>query len=93
MELSTFRTGIAFGHHQNTTDVVEWHTAVTFMSNNNSLTTAVVVTTDYIKLPVNGSLCRITSLEVYRGRRHINMIGHDGFFLSDEGVCMVVCLH
>ena len=89
MELSTFRAGIAFGHHQNSTDVVEWHTAVTFMSNNNSLTTAVVVTTDYIKQPVNGSLCRITSLQVYRGRRHIAMISHDGFFLSDEGIFRV----
>ena len=99
MELSTFRVRIKFDH-QNSTDV-ERHTAVTSTSNN-SLTTAVVVATNNIKQPVNGSLCRITSLQVYRGRRHITMISHDGFFLSDEGIfrvynyitfCMAVCLH
>ena len=100
MELSTFRLAITFDHYQNGTDVE--HTAVTSMTNN-SLTAAIVVATNYIKQPVNSSLCQITSLEVYRGRRNITRISHDGFFLSDEGIfkvfttvtlyaCMIVCL-
>ena len=85
MELSAFRVAITLGHHQNSTDDVEWQTAVTFMSDN-SATTAVVVATNR---PVNDSLCQITSLEVYRGRRHITRIDHDGFFLSYEGIFRV----
>ena len=86
MELSTFRVVITFGHHQNSTDDVERQTAVTFMSDNQSVTTAVVVATNQ---PANGSLCQIVSLEVYRGRRNITRIDHDGFFLSDEGMFRV----
>ena len=87
MELSTFRVAITDGRHdhQNSTDDIEWQTAVTFMSDN-SVTTAVVVATNQ---PVNGSLYQITSLEVYRGRRNITRIDHDGFFLSDEGIFRV----
>ena len=56
---------------------------------NDLLTKAIVVTTNNISQSVNGSLCQLTSLEVYRGRRHITEISHDGFFLSDEGIFMV----
>ena len=33
----------------------------------------------------NGSLYRITSLEVYRGNEQVITISHDGFFLTDSG--------
>ena len=33
---------------------------------------------------VNGSLCRITSLEVYRGRQQIIEIIHNGLSLIDD---------
>lgn len=89
MEWSTFRVALTFGHYPNGTDVER--TAVTSMSDNISLTTAaVVVVTDNISQPVNGSLCQITSLEVYRGRRNITKINHDGFFFSNEGTFTVV---
>ena len=88
MERSTFRVALRFGRFQNSTDV-EWNTADTLMSDN-SITTAIIVALYSINQPVNGSLCQITSLEVYRGRRHINRISHDGFFLSNEGIIRVI---
>lgn len=85
MERSTFRVALTINH---TTDIER--TAVTSMSDNTSLTTAIVVATDNISQPVNGSLCQVTSLEVYRGRKNITKISHDGFFFSNEGNFMVV---
>ena len=38
---------------------------------------------------VNGSVCHIASLEVYRGKRLITMIRHNGFSLSDRGTIEV----
>ena len=38
---------------------------------------------------VNGSLCQIASLEVYRGRDQINEISHDGLSLSENGMVKV----
>ena len=38
---------------------------------------------------VNGSLCQIASLEVYRGRDQIIEISHDGFSLSENGMVKV----
>lgn len=83
MEQSIFRIGLKFKNSIN-----DEHTTV-ISTSNNLLTTAIVVTTNNISQPVNGSLCQITSLEVYRGRRHVTEISHDGFFLSDEGIFMV----
>ena len=41
---------------------------------------------------VNGSLCQISSLEVYRGRDQAIEISHQGFSLSDNGTIEVYCL-
>jgi hypothetical protein len=38
---------------------------------------------------VNGSLCQITSLEVYRGRDQITEISHGGLSLSENGMVKV----
>ena len=38
---------------------------------------------------INGSLCQIASLEVYRGRDQITKISHDGFSLSEGGTVKV----
>ena len=35
---------------------------------------------------VVSSLCRIASLEVYRGRDHVTKIRHNGYSLSDGGI-------
>ena len=34
---------------------------------------------------VNGSVCQISSLEVYRGQQQAIEISHQGFSLSDNG--------
>ena len=77
---------VTLGHHQNSTEVEQIDT---FMSDN-SLTDAIIVTITYASQSVNGSLCQISSLEVYRGRKHITEISHDGFSLSNEGTFMVI---
>ena len=46
---------------------------------------------------VNGSLCNISSLEVYRGRDEVIKINHDGFSLSNNGnievaLCNCICM-
>ena len=38
---------------------------------------------------VNGSLCQIASLEVYRGRDQIIEISHNGLSLSENGMVKV----
>ena len=35
--------------------------------------------------PVNSSFCHISNLEVYRGRKQVIQISHDGFSLSING--------
>ena len=87
MERSTFRVALRFVRYQNSADV-EWNTADTLTSDK-SITTAIIVALNNINQSVNGSLCQITSLEVYRGRRHITEVGCDGFSLNDEGIFMV----
>ena len=39
--------------------------------------------------PVNNSFCRISSLEVYRGREQAIEISYDGFSLNDNGTINV----
>ena len=41
------------------------------------------------KKQVNNSVCRISSLEVYRGREQAIEIGHDGFSLGNSGTIEV----
>ena len=60
-------------------------------TSNTTFTTAVITTTDPMQQQVNSSFCHIASLEVYRGRRQITEISHDGFSLSERGTVQV-CL-
>ena len=39
--------------------------------------------------PINNSFCRISSLEVYRGREQAIKISHEGFSLNDNGTINV----
>ena len=39
--------------------------------------------------PVNGSLCAISNLEVYRGRDQVNEIESGGFSLNESGFIQV----
>ena len=94
MEPSTLRVALALGHHQTSTDSEVETIANTFTTTHNSLVTnAVIIAINNVSQSVNGSLCQITSLEVYRGRRHITQISHNGFFLSDEGALKVNQTH
>ena len=60
-------------------------------ASNTTFTTAVITTTDPMQQQVNSLVCHIASLEVYRGRRQITEISHDGFSLSETGT-VEVCL-
>ena len=50
--------------------------------------TALVVDKNTL-LPVNSSVCYISTLEVYRGREQAFKISHDGFTLSDNNTIEV----
>ena len=52
-------------------------------------TVATNVTIVYNHQPVNTSVCSISSLEVYRGRRQVTEIRYDGFSLTDRGIVQV----
>ena len=82
MEISIFRVALTLDHYQNGTEIEQ---ILTFTSNY-SLTNATIVN---INQPVNGSLCQITSLQVYRGKKHGTKISHCGFSLSNEGTLEV----
>ena len=56
---------------------------------NRGITAAAITTTDAMQQQVNSSLCHIASLEVYRGRRQITEISHDGFSLNERGTVQV----
>ena len=76
-EISIFRVALTLDHHQNGTEIEQ---ILTFTSNY-SLMNAIIVN---INQPTNGSLCQITSLEVYRVNKHGTKISHRGFSLSNE---------
>ena len=82
-ETSIFRVTLTLDRYQNGTEIEQ---IVTFTSNY-SLTNAIIV--NNINQPVNGSLCQITSLEVYRGKEHSTKVSHHGFSLSNEGTFQV----
>ena len=42
---------------------------------------------------VNGSICEISALEVYRGREQATNISHQGFSLTENGTFKVYRLH
>ena len=50
---------------------------------------AVIVDRD-TQQAVNGSLCHLTNLEVYRGREQAYDIRHDGFSLNSDGNIEVI---
>ena len=54
-----------------------------------SLTDAAVAIINSTHQFVNGSLCQIASLEVYRGRDQIIEISHDGLSLRENGMVKV----
>lgn len=87
MEPSTLRVAVTLGYHQNSTGI-KTIASVIVTADNSSITSPVILAINDSQ-PVNGSFCQITSLEVYRGRRHITEISHNGLFLSDEGVLEV----
>jgi hypothetical protein len=88
MEWFTFRVALMLGQNGNESE----QRAVTTFTSNYSLTNAVIVFTN-TNQPVNGSFCRITSLEVYRGSMHSTEISHRGFSLSSEGTLEVNQMH
>ena len=87
-EQSTVRVALTIGRNQRNRMDLKQILSATFTSNY-SLTNAVIVATNNSNQPVNGSLCQISNLEVYRETRHITAISHDGFSLNDEGFFMV----
>ena len=80
--------------YQNITEGEDLVTAATFMSDNSTLVDARIVvvnnTLNSEVVPVNGSFCRIASLEVYRGRRLTIVISRNGFSLSERGTIEVI---
>ena len=56
---------------------------------NSTLTNASVIAVNNTDQLISSSVCHITSLEVYRGRRQITEISHDGFSLSERGQVQV----
>ena len=59
-----------------------------------SLTDATIVSiTNGTHQLVNGSVCQISSLEVYRGRSQITVISYDGLSLSGSGTVKVNLLY
>jgi hypothetical protein len=54
-----------------------------------SFTNAAVAIINSTHRLVNGSLCQIASLEVYRGRDQIIEISHGGLSLSENGMVKV----
>ena len=63
-------------------------TAATFIPN--SMPTNAVLVYRGTNQPVNGSLCYISNLEVYRGRNQITVIESDGFSLNENGFIEVL---
>ena len=59
------------------------------MSDSSQQTTDAVIATTNDGQPLNGSMCGIASLEVYRGSEDVFQIQHDGFSLSDRGTLEV----
>ena len=55
---------------------------------NMDIATALVVGKN-TSLPVNSSVCHISTLEVYRGREQAFKISHDGFTLSNNSAIEV----
>ena len=56
---------------------------------NSTLINASIVAVNITDQLVSSSFCHIASLEVYRGRRQITEISHDGFSLSERGQVQV----
>ena len=65
-------------------------TAETF--NSSSRKTNAVIVYRGTNRPVNGSLCVISNLEVYRGRDQVNEIESGGFSLSESGIIEVTAI-
>ena len=91
MEPSTLRVAVtlSLGHHQNSTGIKTIASMIVYVTADNSSITSPVILAINDSQPVNGSFCQIISLEVYRGRRHITEISHNGLLLSGEGVLEV----
>ena len=83
VEALGLRIGVSF-FRQNHTKVPKLTTVLTIRSNDSAIVDATIVTVSNTCQPVNSSLCHIASLEVYRGRRQITKISHDGFFLKSR---------
>ena len=87
---SDFRLAVlVFGAQEEDTEYEQFKT---YMHCNHQITNAVVVrgnVTHQIDL-ANGSICHIASLEVYRGKRGVTKISHNGFSLSDKGTIEVI---
>ena len=88
VEASGLRIGVSF-FRQNDTKLPQLTTVLTIRSNDSAIVDATIVTVSNTCQPVNSSLCHIASLEVYRGRRQVTEISHDGFFLSERGTIKV----
>ena len=75
---------------QNDTDVEEVVTAATvpFINDSTFVNARIVLANNTLQV-ANGSFRHIASLEVYRGRRQITVINHNGFSLSDRGTIEV----
>ena len=67
----------------------ESSTALTSNNMGSTQTTAVITRRESMYELVNSTICRIASLEVYRGRGQVFNISYHGFSLSDSGTIVV----
>ena len=81
-EPSQRRLGLDFAPFENETSL-----SMTYSTNNTSMTAKVISANSTNN--VNGSLCHIVSLEVYRGRRQAFNISFSGFNINDNGNIVV----
>ena len=88
VEASGLRIGVSF-FRQNDTKLPQLTTVLTIRSNDSAIVDATIVTVSNTCQPVNSSVCHIAGLEVYRGRRQVTEISHEGFFLSESGIIKV----
>ena len=78
-------TALVFAHQNETITI----TFKQFKMVDASLTDAAISVINGTHQFVNGSLCQIASLEVYRGSNQITEISYAGFSLSENGIVEV----
>ena len=85
----TLNLHLADQSHTEVEHLVTAATATFNTSDDSTVVDARIVVANNTLQAVNGSFCHIASLEVYRGKRQITVINHNGFSLSDRGATKV----